>query len=344
MSKTIPKMNLSKIEFLCENIERRNSILAFVDEWNNDKDFIRIKTSGSTGKPKEYSILKKYFIESARLTGEYFNFKAGEKIILALSIDTIGGKMQVIRAMLFDMKLLVFDNSRNPIKNLMEEVSFISLAPIQVDEIILKNKDKFKLIKNSLIGGAAISYRLEEKIKEISSNFYESYGMTETLSHIALRNIKNENCFKCLNGIEIRTKDSCLQITAKHLGIDELNTNDVVEIFSPQTFIVKGRKDFVINSGGFKFHPEIIEKKIARFLSTDFFISGEDNEEFGQIIIFIIEDKYSIKKMEVISEIFSSYLDKYEIPKKVYFIEEFIRTGSNKINRRETQNLIFDNK
>jgi o-succinylbenzoate---CoA ligase len=344
MSKTIPKVNFPNIEFLCSSSERKDSVIAFIQEWNNSNDFLFVKTSGSTGKPKEFKVLKKYFVESAKLTGQFFNFKKDDKVILALSIDTIGGKMQVIRALLFEMNLLVFDNSRNPIKNLKEKVSFISLAPIQVEEILTKNKEKLELIETCLIGGAAISFSLEQKLKVVHSSFYESYGMTETLSHIALRNVKKDISFKTLEGVSIDVEDDCLMISAPYLGLKDLKTNDLVEILSENEFIIKGRKDFVINSGGFKYHPELLEKKIAQKIDTDFFIIGEKNQEFGEIISLFIEGVYSTEKMDFLNHVFSTCLEKYEIPKKVYFVEEFFRTESNKIQRKETQNLIFENR
>ncbi len=344
MTNTVPKINLSKIEFLTKDEQRINSILTFIEEWNNDNSDILIKTSGSTGKPKEFHVKKIYFIESAKLSGSYFHYKENENIVLALSIDTIGGKMQVIRALIFQMNLIVCDNSRNPLLDLNKKVDYISLVPLQIEEIIRNSNEKLSLCKSILIGGAAINASLEENLKKSKLNFFESYGMTETLSHIAIRKIGTEDYFTVLKGVTISLKENCLVITVPNLGIENLETNDIVEIIDDKKFKLIGRKDLVINSGGYKFHPELLEKKIAKKIDIAFFILGEKNEEFGQIITLFVETIFSETELNQLKDIFVENFERFEIPKKIYFVEEFVRTESNKINRFETQKLILEGK
>lgn len=341
MTNTVPKINFSTIEFLTAEKVRIDSIKNFVTEWNNESDHILVKTSGSTGKPKEIFLKKFHFIESAKITGNFFDFKKNQKIVLSLSIDTIGGKMQVIRALIFEMKLLITENSRNPIQNFNQNAYFISLSPIQLEEIIKQNPEKIELFTHVLIGGAKLSSHLENKLKDLKASFHESYGMTETLSHVALREISKSNYFIKLKNIELSENEGCLQINAPSIGVQNLLTNDYVEFMDENSFIIKGRKDFVINSGGYKFHPEILEEKLYSFIPFPYFIIGEKNDEYGEIISLYLECEYDEKKLNNLKNIFLNQLIKYEIPKKIYFVEEFERTESNKINRIETQKLIL---
>jgi O-succinylbenzoic acid--CoA ligase len=342
MTNTVPKIDVNNIEFVNVSQNRRNSIVEFVQEWNNNSETLLIKSSGSTGKPKEFNIQKKYFIASAELSGTYFNYQKDQSIVLSLSIDTIGGKMQVIRALIFEMKLFVLENERNPLLHFDQKATHISLVPLQVEEIIKHSPEKFSLFNNVLIGGAAINPSLEEEIKSISGNFFESYGMTETLSHIAIREIKKENYFTVLDGVTIIEHEGCLVISAPTLSIFDLKTNDLVEIISEKQFRILGRKDLVINSGGYKFHPELLERKLSPFLKDSFFFIGEKNNEYGEIITLYIEDDYTSQKVERINELLGTYFSKYEVPKKMYFVEEFIRSESNKILRFETQHIVLD--
>ncbi|MES2589150.1 MAG: AMP-binding protein [Bacteroidota bacterium] len=341
MTNIVPKLNIFKIEFLTKDKLVIQQVNAFIDSWNDSNDFILTKTSGSTGLPKEIKLEKKFMLESAKLTGKYFEFKKNERIVLSLSAETIGGKMQILRAMIHEMEIFITDNSRNPLKDLELKADFISLVPLQVEVIITENKDKLLSIKNILIGGAKINSDLEEKIKNIKTNFFESYGMTETLSHVALRRIssdRNEN-FKALNGISFSQIDSCLVIHAPIIGVEKLLTNDVVELISSSEFSLKGRKDFVINSGGYKFHPEILENKIAKIMKESFFIIGEKNAEFGEIVTFYLQSNYSKEREIELNLIFKTTFEKYEIPKRIYFVNEFSQTESGKINRLKTQEI-----
>ena len=346
MTNTVPKINIHKLAFLTEKMEVIQEIENFIEEWNNSKEEIISKTSGSTGIPKEIKIKKQFMIESAKMTGNYFNFKENETIVLSLSAKTIGGKMQIIRSLIHKMNLIVTDNTRNPLKNFNQTARFISLVPLQLEEIIKENKEKLLFFDTILIGGAAINPSLEADIKEIKNNFFESYGMTETLSHVALRKISEVNSknFHASKGIEFFQQDTCLKINAQNIGVENLVTNDVIELISSSEFILKGRKDFVINSGGYKFHPELLEEKLALKTNFPFFILGEKNIEFGEIVTFYIEKTYSLEREKELAEIFKTTLEKYEIPKIIYFIEQFEKTESGKINRLKTQEIHLNSK
>jgi O-succinylbenzoic acid--CoA ligase len=325
----------SKIEFLTSDSIYINEVNQFITDWFDEKEYIISKTSGSTGKPKELKLKKEYLRASARMTGNYFQFKETDNLLLSLPIFGIGGKMIIIRAIEFNCNLIVVSPQYNPLKDLKNrEIKIISLVPYQVNKIIEEDKDAFSNVKNVLIGGAPVGIKLINKLKFLNTAFFETFGMTETYSHIALKNLKENSYFQLLNYITINTQNDCLQINAPHIGIQNLLTNDLINKIDESHFEWIGRKDFIINSGGVKLQPELIENKLEEIITTSYFISKEKDDNFGEIVVLIIEgltiEEQSIRK------ILLNKLLTYEMPKKIYFLKEFVYTNTHKINRIET--------
>ncbi len=322
----------SKIEFLTSDSIYIKEVNQFLNDWFDEKDYVLSKTSGSTGKPKELKLKKEYLRASARMTGSYFQFKETDNLLLSLPIFGIGGKMIIIRAIEFNCNLIVVSPQYNPLKDLKDRlIKIISLVPYQVNKIIEEDKDAFSNVQNVLIGGAPVGIKLINKLKFLNSDFFETFGMTETYSHIALKNLKVNSFFNLLNNITINTQNDCLQINAPHLGVKNLLTNDLINKIDEFHFEWIGRKDFVINSGGVKIQPEQIEKKLEEIITTSYFISKEKDDNFGEIVVLIIEG-LTIEE-QTIRKILLNKLLSYEMPKKIYFLKEFEYTNTHKINR-----------
>ena len=322
----------SKIDFLTSDSIYINEVNQFINDWFNEKEYVISKTSGSTGNPKEIKLKKKYLRASARMTGNYFQFKETDNLLLSLPIFGIGGKMIIIRAIEFNCNLIVVSPQYNPLKNLKNrEIKIVSLVPYQVNKIIEEDKDAFSNVQNVLIGGAPVGIKLINKLKFLNSDFFETFGMTETYSHIALKNLKENAFFQLLDNISIETQNDCLLINAPHLGVKNLLTNDLINKIDESHFEWIGRKDFVINSGGIKIQPEQIEKKLEEIITTSYFISKEKDDNFGEIVVLIIEG-LTIEE-QPIRKILLTKLLSYEMPKKIYFLKEFEYTNTHKINR-----------
>jgi O-succinylbenzoic acid--CoA ligase len=325
----------SKIEFLTTDLEYINQINQFIRDWFNEYDYIVSKTSGSTGIPKEIKLKKSFLRTSARMTGNYFNFKETDNLLLSLPIFGIGGKMIVIRAIEFNTNLIVVSPQNNPLYLVQGyQIKIASFVPYQINKIINEDHTLFDNIENILIGGAPMNQSIKNKLQSIKSNCFETFGMTETYSHIALKNIKKEDYFTVFDSIKIDTINNCLFIKASSLGIDGLLTNDIIEIKNEKQFRFIGRFDNAINSGGIKLHPEEIEKKIEPLIIYPFFISKELNSEFGEIVILIIESTNQIKFD--LNKKLKQVLTSFELPKKIYYIDKFSYTNTKKINRFDT--------
>lgn len=297
----------------------------FLYEWLNKESFVFVKTSGSTGKPKKIVLDKNAMIASAKATGLFFNLQPKNSTLLCLSADYIAGKMMIVRAITLGLHLDTIEPNSNPLSN--KKYDFVAMVPMQVANSL----EQLHLVETLLIGGTKVSYQLTQQILKTNCKVFESYGMTETISHIAIKQIGAKE-FTVLPNVTISLDDrNCLVIEALALSPDKIITNDIVEILNETQFILKGRIDNVINSGGVKIFPEEIEEKLSKYISTLFFIASESDEKFGEKVILVIEGK----PFEIDVTIFSD-LSKYQMPKKIVFVDKFIETDTNKINRKKT--------
>lgn len=303
----------------------------FFAEWRNQAEFIKVKTSGSTGTPKEINLLKSFLRESAKRTIRFFNIADGSRFHSCVSPDFIGGKMMAVRADISNGHLTWEKPSNKPLLNVPQHeiIDLLAVVPSQMLHLI-DNKDFLPKINNIIIGGSQISTPLRKKIAESGLNCYETYGMTETASHIALRKISSENLpFKTLPGIQVSADErDCLKINFEN-GF-EIKTKDIAEILNPHEFFIKGRIDNIILSGGRKINPKEIEDKISSLISSPFIITGLEDEKWGQKVVLIIEDN-GVGKLKFNKEVFRSLLDSWEIPKEIYFVDKLPRTENGKI-------------
>ena len=314
----------------------------FLLDWQDQNDFIIVKTSGSTGQPKAIKINKQAMVHSAIATGDFFSLEPGNTALLCLPANYIAGKMMLVRALILGLEIEVIEPKTNPIFDNEVHYDFCAMIPIQVQKAI----QRLDHINTLIVGGASVNYQLKEKLQNLKVNAYETYGMTETITHIAVKKLNNFNAdndcstvetsyFETLPNIKIsQNKSQCLVIDAPNILEETIETNDVVKLHSATTFEWLGRKDNVINSGGVKLFPEQIETKLHSQIASRFFISKENNDKFGEQVILVVEDKdFNLKPSDL------KGLSKLEEPKNIYTIDKFIETSSGKVNRGKTLQL-----
>lgn len=323
----------SKEELLNYVKNEATELLSFLSEWFDDSPYVIVKTSGSTGKPKKITIKKDQMINSAKATGSYFDLSGGTTALLCMPVKYIAGKMMLVRAMVLGWHLDVTAVSSNPLQNIDKTYDFSAMVPLQ----LYHSLDKISLIKKLIVGGGAVSEELIDKIQEIPTKIFAMYGMTETITHIAVKPLNTDQrseFYQVLPEVKISTdKRGCLVINAPKVADNILITNDLVEITSENKFRWLGRYDYIINTGGIKILPEEIEKKITPLISSRFFISSLPDDKLGEKIILIVEggqEQFPLKKV----------LSKYEMPKEVFFVKKFIETPTGKINRNKTKDTI----
>ena len=311
-------------------------IYLFLADWFSESNRISVQTSGSTGKPKIISKKKSTLINSALMTGKFFHFEENQTALLCLPAKFVAGKMMLVRAIEWGLNL-DYIAPKIQLQIPEKDYFFSAMTPQQVEGSI----SNLSRISNLIIGGAPVSTTLEKQLILLDTNCYATYGMTETVSHIALRKINLEPnlTYQILEGISIKTDTrDCLQIDAPKLLDESITTNDIVELTSPTSFIWKGRYDNVINTGGVKVFPEVIENKIANLINLPLIITGAPSKKWGEKLILIVEST-AIDTIELSYQL-KNNLTKTEIPKSIFYVSSFIRTENGKINRKQTLDLL----
>lgn len=340
-------LNINQLSF---KTEFEFKIKNFLEEWFSDSDTVKVQTSGSTGVPKIFDIEKKKMINSAEMTCNFLGLKEGDTALICLPVEYISGKMMVVRSIIRKLKLIIVDPSTKPVENLTDEIDFCAMTPLQAENSL----DHLHLIKNLIIGGAAVSESLKKKIShtlQLSNSptkIFETYGMSETLSHIGLKQVapNPEDFFTVFENVEIsKDERGCLKIFAPKLNVEILQTNDLVEIrgfdsaqSDKKQFKFLGRIDNVINSGGAKIFPEQLEALVKREIPNEVIFLGINDESLGQKLILIIEGERSENVLDTISNI--HFEKNFHKPKEIVFIEKIPRTPNGKVNRTELKNIL----
>ena len=341
----------------------------FLSEWNNDSDRVLVHTSGSTGKPKPMMVEKKRMLNSARITCDFLGLKPGDSALLCMSLDYIEGKMVVVRSIERHLHLISVSPSGHPLKNIdlkdangkdvNGEITFAAMVPMQVYNTLQVPEERERLthIRHLIIGGGAIDASLEKELQALPGNIaiWSTYGMTETLSHIALRRINGAEAsewYQPFDSVKIsQTEEGCLVIDAPLVCAETLVTNDIVEIESyiynkeeKLRFRIKGRKDNVICSGGIKIQIEEVEALLKPHLEKPFMIAKKKDEKFGEIAVLLTEDE-DLKKVEAtIRRLLSGKSDdsnksseskshKYWIPREFLHVDHLPLTETGKPKR-----------
>ena len=337
--------NNFNIKSIQPKTEFERKVLEFLQNWFSDFETVSVQTSGSTGKPKIFEVEKRRMLNSAKMTCDFLGLKEGDTALLCLPVQYISGKMMLVRAIERKLKIIISVPSSAP--EISENVEFCAMTPLQVQNSL----DKIHFIKNLIIGGAAVSEKLKSQISrelstinhQPSTNIYETYGMSETLSHIALKQISpiQEEYFTVLNDVEISVDErNCLKIFAPKLNPEILQTNDIVDLLNEKQFKFLGRFDNVINSGGVKIFAEELENLIKKHIDKDLVFLGKPDETLGEKLILVIEGK---NEEHLKSKIYNlEFPSKFHIPKEILFLEKFPRAENGKVLRKDILKILAD--
>jgi O-succinylbenzoic acid--CoA ligase len=355
-------------EWIVENYRNLNSAqfsahervtLSFCGRWlSGVKQFI-VSTSGSTGKPKRIALTRAQMTLSAKMTSEALHLQPGDRALVCLSPAHIAGLMMLVRGFVLDLDLTIVEPASNPFESLSADLQktppfhFASFVPLQLQTILSVGKsyrDFLNKMKVILVGGAPVSVSLHKQIHKLDAPIYQTFGMTETVSHVALRRLNGTTAsesYRALPNVEIgRDERGCLTITSALTRNQTLVTNDLVELTSKNSFIWLGRVDNVINTGGVKVAAEKVEAALAEVLfeltetDREFFVAGLPDETYGQVVAALFEGTpFSPEFQREMLGRLSQKLGKYELPKRIEFVKNFTRTPTGKIDRKANLRL-----
>ena len=343
------------------------SLEEFLEEWNNDSPYVEVKTSGSTGEPKRMLVEKQRMRASARITCDFLGLKAGDTALLCMSLDYIAGKMMVVRAIERNLRLIVVEPSGHPLNNgqwIMDngQFGFAAMVPMQVYNSmqVLEERERLKQIKHLIIGGGAIDEAMAEELKTFPNHVWSTYGMTETLSHIALRRLSGPDAsewYTPFPSVSVSLNDEgCLVIDAPEVCKERLVTNDIAELATQRgqslmcsvnsahegqspcvtnvPFKILGRKDNVICSGGIKIQAEEVERMLKTHLHVPYLISKRSDKKFGEVVVMLTEG--DVEETKTVCE---AVLPKYQRPKAYVHVDNIPMTETKKPARRQAEVL-----
>lgn len=311
--------------FIKEGEDFEKPVGDFLLDWFDSKTYIEMQTSGSTGTPKIIKVDKQAMVNSALATGDFFGLHAGNRALQCLPVKYVAGKMMLIRSIILGLDLDYVAPSSHPMEGLEEKYDFVAMVPMQAQNSLKELRNVKKLI----VGGARISASLEKELMKLPTQVYETYGMTETITHIAAKRV-GEKIFTVLPNVTISYDDrNCLVIHAPNIITEEtVVTNDLVELVNENQFKFLGRIDNVINSGGIKIIPEQVEQKLDGKIDRRFFIASKEDKELGEKVVLVVEGA-TIE----IDPVTFDVLDKYEHPREIIFIPKFKETENGKFLR-----------
>ena len=318
--------------FMKEREDYQFTLGSFIAKWMDSSPEISLQTSGSTGSPKTVLMSKQAMVNSAIATGDYFKLKPGDSALSCLPFEYIAAKMMFVRAYVLGLELDCIKPSSNPLETLSRNYDFCAMVPLQLENSL----EYLHQIKTIIVGGAKLSNGLKIKLKNSSSSIYETFGMTETVSHIAVKNISQSSTFfEVLPSVSIGVDArNCLTINAPHLVSTPIQTNDVVKLNSKTTFEWIGRFDTIINSGGIKIAPEQLEQQLEGFIEERFFITSQKENSLGETVVIVIERSKPYETLNF------DILEPMKRPKHIYYVDAFKETISGKIKRQETLDLV----
>ena len=319
------------------------SLEEFLEAWHNASPYISVKTSGSTGEPKLMHVEKRRMLNSARITCDFLGLKSGDTALLCMSLDYIAGKMMVVRALERGLRLIVQAPDGHPMAS-THNVDFAAMVPIQVWNTlqVAEEKERLRQIHHLIIGGGAIDEKMAEELKSFPNAVWSTYGMTETLSHIALRRLSGPQAsdwYTPFDSVKVSlSEEDCLIIDAPEVCAEQLVTNDIAELSQDasgiQRFRILGRKDNVICSGGIKIQAEEVERELKPYLKCPYLISKRPDEKFGECVVLL-----TVGSVEEAREVCERVLTKYHQPRLYLHVAHIPLTETGKPARRQAEQL-----
>lgn len=320
------------------------SLDEFLEEWNNPSPYVHVQTSGSTGVPKPMLVEKQRMLNSARITCDFLGLREGDTALLCMSLDYIAGKMMVVRSIERGLKLTTVAPSGHPLSTPHSPLDFAAMVPMQVYNSLQVPEEKERLmqIRHLIIGGGAIDDALAAALRTFPNHVWSTYGMTETLSHIALRRLNGPEAsewYTPFPSVKVSlNEDHCLVIDAPLVCATRLVTNDIAELSSGSVpsmkFRILGRKDNVICSGGIKIQIEEVERQLRPHLQAPFLITKRPDAKFGEVVVLLTEGTVPEAK-----EVCLRILPKYHQPRVYLHVDQIPLTATGKPARQQAEQL-----
>lgn len=314
----------------------------FIADWQSASPTLLVHTSGSTGRPKPLVVEKRRMEASARITCRFLGLKAGDTALLCMPLDFIAGKMVVVRALVWGLRLVSVEPSGHPLRGLTEAPVFAAMVPMQVYNSLQVEEERRLLrgIRHLIIGGGAVSADLAAALRDFPGAVWSTYGMTETLSHIALRRLNGTGAsewYEPFESVGVSVDgEGRLVIDAPEVCAERLVTNDIADIAPDgRRFRIRGRRDNVVCSGGLKLQIEEMEERLRPYVDVPFLITKRPDEKFGEAVVLLA----ATADMEAVRRACREHLSRYEQPRLFMAVDHIPLTPTGKPARAEAMRM-----
>lgn len=317
--------------------------------WKDSEEYVECRTSGSTGEPKEIRLRKDFMRSSARRTNRFFGIDERSRLHTCLDFKYIASIMMTVRADVAGCRLTSEIPSSHPLGEVTadERIDLVSMVPAQM-EWVLDSRQVWSGIRNILLGGSGVPSLMRKRIAMSPYTVWESYGMTETASHIAIRKVEEDDLpFKTLDGISVGVnEEGCLTIVMP--GGERLTTTDIAELTGENEFRILGRADHAVISGGIKIHPEELERKLGPFIAYDYCLTGIPDKKWGEKLVLAVESQGDSFDDDLLREAVGVRLRQYrkilelgvKSPKDVVIVSSLPRTSKGKVDRKKLRRML----
>ena len=318
------------------------SLRDFLARWRDDSPTVEVQTSGSTGAPKLMRVEKSRMEAGARLTCAFLGLHEGDSALLCMPLQYIAGKMVVVRALTWGLRLVVVQPSGHPLAGLDEAPDFAAMIPMQVYNSLQvpPERELLRRVRHLIIGGGAVDAALSDALRDFPHAVWSTYGMTETLSHIALRRLNGPDAsdwYVPFPSVDIRlSARGTLIIHAPTVNPDVLETNDIAELDPQGRFRILGRADNTINTGGVKVQAEQVEARLSARLRAPFAVTSVPDPRLGEAVTLVYAGALATDE---VMRLCRESLPAYWCPKHCYRVSSIPRTGTGKVARAEVRAL-----
>jgi len=324
-------------------------ILEAARQWLSGQKTFQLQTSGSTGKPRGFSFSREQIQRSVQQTADTFGLVQGEALLNPLSIESVAGFMMLMRGLVCRMPVYCVEPGRAPLPEALRDCafSFAAFVPLQLKTLLARGyAPSLNAIKTIITGGGPVNAELEQAVRQLTTTVYHTYGMTETLTHVATRQLcpERKSAYTGVAGVHFeQTAEACLLIHTP-LWQEPVATNDRIRLIDSHHFEWLGRLDWVINSGGYKIQVEQAEDRIAAAFQDhwsavpEFFLFGTPDEALGERAVLIIKtaDPLDENARNALLSTLKGYLHSYAVPKALFDLRTFQYTPSGKLDRKGT--------
>ena len=254
--------------------------------------------------------------------------------------------MMAVRAWVGGLDLLLREPSGHPLAEVTEPIRFAAMIPMQVYNSLQVEEERQRLasIEILIIGGGPVDAALEQALQALPGRIYSTYGRTETLSHIALRQLNGPEAsayYTPLPGVSLSLSEAgTLVVDAPGVSDQTLVTNDCAELLPDGRFAILGRRDNVIVSGGVKLHIEQMEEGLHAFWQEGFAVTSVPDVKFGEAVVWLLTPAlYACWQDESFRSSLQAVIPRYEWPKQIVVVEAIPLTETGKINRAACKEL-----